>query len=89
MPIDFGATGDQVYLVLYGTGIRLCHALAEVTARVGSLELPVSFAGAHPYFTGLDQVNVALPRSLAAAGQIDVTLSIAGTASNVVTVTIR
>ena len=89
VPIDLSATGDQVYLVLYGTGIRLRHALADVTARVGSLDLPVSFAGAHPLFPGLDQVNVALPRSLAAAGQVNVSLNVASTPSNVVTVTIR
>ena len=89
VPIDLNATGDQVYLVLYGTGIRLWHALADVAARVGSLDLPVSFAGAHPLFPGLDQINVALPRSLDAVEQVNVSLNVASTTSNVVTVTIR
>jgi uncharacterized protein (TIGR03437 family) len=89
VPIDFGAADDQVYLVLYGTGIQLRNALAEVTARVGTYDLPVSFAGAHPNFPGLDQVNVALPRLLAGAGQVSVSLSVAGATSNVVTLTIR
>lgn len=89
VPVDFGAAGDQVHLALYGTGIRLRNALAEVTARVGPLDLPASFAGAHPNFPGVDQVNVALPRSLAGAGPVRVSLSVAGTVSNVVTLTIR
>ncbi len=89
IPVDFGAESDQLYLVLYGTGIRLRNALAEVTARIGALDLPVLFAGAHPNYPGLDQVNVLLPRSLAATGQANVSLSIAGTISNIVAVTVR
>lgn len=89
VPIDFGAATDQVYMALYGTGIRLRKALGDVTARVGTLDLPVSFAGAHPDFPGLDQINVMLPRSLAGAGQVTVRLGVADTASNVVNVTIR
>ena len=63
-----------------------CRAWQELD----SLEpVPVPFAGAHPLFPGLDQVNVALPRSLAAAEQVNVSLNVASTTSNVVTVTIR
>jgi uncharacterized protein (TIGR03437 family) len=88
VPIEFGVA-NQVYLVLHGTGIRRRSALESVTAQVGSIDLPVVFAGAHPDMPGLDEVNVVLPRSLVGAGEVSVRLCIASATSNVVTVTIQ
>jgi len=77
--------GGTAALVLYGTGIRNA-SLSDVTVQIGTMSLPASFAGASPNFIGLDQVNVALPQSLAGSGTVDVTVSVSGTESNVVTV---
>ncbi|MFN7929685.1 MAG: hypothetical protein U0Y68_17425 [Blastocatellia bacterium] len=37
LPIDLGAESDQVYLALYGAGIRNRRNLSGVTATVGGL----------------------------------------------------
>ena len=86
-PISLGVSVDTTYLVLYGTGIRR-HSLVAVCTIAG-LQVPVAFAGAQSAFPGLDQVNVALPRSLRGAGSVDVTLMVDGVASNTVTVVIQ
>ena len=88
-PIGFGGPGDQTALVFYGTGIRNRAALSDVTVEVGSQSLPAAYAGAAPTYVGLDQVNVLLPRSLAGSGTVSLSVSVAGTASNVLMVTFQ
>jgi uncharacterized protein (TIGR03437 family) len=71
----------QPYLILYGTGIRGA-AQANVAVKIGNINAPVSFAGAQGSFAGLDQVNVALPSSLQGKGQLVVTVTVNGQATN-------
>ena len=75
-PLDLGPATDQVYLILFGTGIRHRNSLSAVIATIGGAYAEVSFAGASPDFVGLDQVNVRVPRSLAGRGEIDVLLTV-------------
>ncbi len=77
-PID--VSGGNVFLLLYGTGIRN-HA-NPVTATIGSMTLPAAYAGAQGSFVGEDQINIALPASLAGAGLLKVTLTADGQTSN-------
>lgn len=86
VPVDFGADGDRVVLVLYGTGIRGRSALAAVTVKIGDTDLPAQYAGPQPDFAGLDQVNVELPRSLAGRGVTAITLGVDGKAATPVMV---
>jgi uncharacterized protein (TIGR03437 family) len=86
-PISFA--GDSLYLVLYGTGIRNRSANANVTCTIGGQVLPVLYSGAQGPFAGLDQVNVALPASLAGAGTVNVVVTADGHASNAVTLTFQ
>ncbi len=88
-PIDLGAESDQVFLILYGTGIRLRRALDSVRVAAGGVECEVTYAGETPGFFGLDQVNVRLPRSLAGRGGVDVALTVDGRAANRVRITVR
>jgi uncharacterized protein (TIGR03437 family) len=88
-PIDLGPDSDQVFLVLYGTGVRHHGGLAGVKAQVGGVDAEVLYAGPQPQFVGLDQVNIRLPRSLAGRGEVDVVLTVDGKAANVVRVSIR
>ena len=84
-PIDVSA--GQVFLLMYGTGIR--HA-ESVTVNLGSLTgLPVAYAGAQGAYIGEDQINVLLPASLAGAGVIQVTLVADGQTSNPVQIQIQ
>jgi uncharacterized protein (TIGR03437 family) len=88
-PIDLGPETDQVFLVLFGTGIRFRSSLSSVVTRIGGTDAQVSYAGAQGDWVGLDQVNVHIPRSLIGRGEVDVTMTADGEESNKVTVSIK
>ena len=85
-PISFGDGSNALTLVLYGTGIRGASSMSNVQVNIANLNLPVSFAGAQPTISGLDQVNVSLPQSLQGRGQVVVTVTVDGQATNMVQV---
>jgi uncharacterized protein (TIGR03437 family) len=88
-PIALGPESDQVYLILYGAGIRNRSSLTAVTCTIGGVSVPVFFAGEAPGFVGLDQVNIGpLPRSLAGRGEVDVVLMVDGRPANIVRISI-
>jgi len=89
VPLDLGPTGSTLTLVLYGTGFRGRSSPANVTCNLGGLSVPVAFVGAQPTETGLDQVNVVLPPSLAGSGNVNVSLVVDGQTSNTVTIDIQ
>ena len=90
VPIDLGAATDQVYLSLYGTGIRGFSSLSAVTVTIGGIAVPVLGAAAQSQFPGLDQVNVGpLPQTLAGKGNSSVVLKVDARTSNTVTVDIQ
>ena len=86
---DLGDASDQVYLILYGTGLRSRNLLSDVKAKVGGVDVPVIFAGPQGDFAGLDQVNLLLPRTLAGRGEAGIELTVENNAANVVTVSIK
>jgi uncharacterized protein (TIGR03437 family) len=86
LPIDFGPASDQLFLVLYGTGIRFRSALSAVSCTIGGPSASVEFADRIDGFIGLDQINVRLPRSLAGRGEVDVFLTVDGKTANTVRV---
>jgi len=88
-PIDLGPATDQVFLVLYGTGLRFRSSLSAVNCAIGATGNEVVFAGAAPLFVGVDQVNVRLSRSLIGRGAVDVALSVDGKFANTVRISIR
>jgi uncharacterized protein (TIGR03437 family) len=79
---------DQVFLVLYGTGIRHRSSDANVFATVNGVSVPAESAAQGTY-PGLDQVNLQLPHSLAGAGTVDVALMVEGQAANTIRVSIQ
>jgi uncharacterized protein (TIGR03437 family) len=89
LPIDLGPTTDQVYLVLFGTGLRFRSTLSTVKATIGGVNAEVVYAGAQPDFVGLDQVNVLLPRTLIGRGEVDVVLTVEGQVANTTRVSIK
>ncbi len=88
-PIDLGADADQVFLILYGTGIRNRSLLAAVTCTVGGVSAPVEYAGAQGTYIGLDQINVRLPKSLRGRGVADFVLVVDGQQANTVQVQLK
>jgi uncharacterized protein (TIGR03437 family) len=81
-------SGDQVYLLLFGTGIR-AHSATGVTATVGGVNTNVLGAVAQGQFLGEDQINIGpLPSSLASGSQT-VVLTVDGNPANSITVVLR
>jgi uncharacterized protein (TIGR03437 family) len=89
LPLDLGPASDQVFLVLFGTGIRARSALQAVTAKLGGTDAEVLFAGAQGDLVGLDQINLRLPGSLAGRGLINIELTADDNRSNVVQINIK
>ena len=78
-----------MFLQLYGTGIRGRSSLAAVAAKIGGVDAPVEYAGPVAGLTGLDQVKLRVPLSLAGRGEIGVVLAMDGKTANTVTVSIK
>jgi uncharacterized protein (TIGR03437 family) len=89
VPIDLSQATDEVYLVLYTTGVRYRSDVSNVTATIGGVAAQVKFAGAQGTFVGLDQVNLLVPRSLAGRGEVDVELRVDGQVANTVRASFR
>ncbi len=88
-PIDLGAEGEQVYLLLFGTGIRLRGSLSDVSVNIGGTATQVEYAGQQGGFVGLDQINVLLPRALAGRGEVDLVLTVDSKPANTVRISVR
>jgi uncharacterized protein (TIGR03437 family) len=87
--LDLGGTTEEVFLVLFGTGLRHHEALSMVSVRIGGIEAPVLFAGPQPDLAGLDQINIRLPRSLIGRGEVDLALMVEGLPANKVRINIK
>jgi len=86
VPLPIDLSQGQVYLILYGTGIRNAQ---NVTVTVGGQNVPSAFA-AQGFYAGEDQVNVGpLPLSLVGKGNVSIVLTADGLAANTVNVTFR
>ena len=85
LPISL--TTEQVYLEMYGTGIRNAN---NVTVTVGGLGVPMLYAGPTQQYPGEDQVNIGpLPAALAGQGSVKIIVTADGLQANAVTVTIQ
>lgn len=77
--------GDQIYLILYATGLRGGPA----TATVGGFSVPVAGPVAQGQYQGLDQINLGpLPLRIG-MGQKQIVIRQGDRLSNLVTVTFR
>jgi uncharacterized protein (TIGR03437 family) len=85
--INVGTGSEQVFLILYGTGIR--NHVQPVTAMIGSTAAPVAFSGAQGTFVDEDQINVLVPQSLKGAGMVNVVLTVDGQTTNPVTILVQ
>jgi uncharacterized protein (TIGR03437 family) len=79
--ISFGAASDQIFLAIYGSGIR---GASTVAATLRGQDVPVLYAGPQG-IAGLDQVNIGpLPRSFAGRGRVTILLTADGLTANAV-----
>jgi uncharacterized protein (TIGR03437 family) len=85
---DLGPDTDQVFLTLFGTGLRGVDP-ALIEAAVDGELAQVLFVGAAPGFAGVDQVNIRLKRVLIGRGEISVVLQVDDQSTNPVTINIK
>lgn len=88
VPISLDSQSN-VYLALYGTGLRGEAKLANITCTVGGVSVPVLYAGPQAQYTGFDQVNLQLPLSLRGAGIVNVVVTVDDQPSNAVQIAIE
>jgi uncharacterized protein (TIGR03437 family) len=89
VPIDLSNTADQVFLILFGTGIRGRSAISAVSAKIGAENTEVVYAGDQFEFEGLDQVNLRLSPTLRGRGEVAVELMLDGRTANTVKVNVK
>jgi uncharacterized protein (TIGR03437 family) len=89
LPIDFGEEGEEVYLVLFGTGLRSRLDLATVRATIADEDIEILYAGAQGSYVGLDQINLKVPRTLTGKGEVDLKLWVEGKLANTVRINLK
>ncbi|HWQ33398.1 MAG TPA: FG-GAP-like repeat-containing protein [Blastocatellia bacterium] len=84
-PVDLGPDGELVVLVLFASGLRKAsdpngdgNVNESVRVTIGGREFIPDFAGKHPFFVGLDQLNVLVPRNQIGRGKISLSITGAG-----------
>jgi uncharacterized protein (TIGR03437 family) len=88
VPVDLGAASDQLFLSLFGTGMRGFQQ--QAVATIGGVSVSVTGPVPQSQYVGLDQVNLGpLPRSLSGRGEVPIVLTVDGQAANSVTVNIQ
>ncbi len=88
-PINLGAPDEQVFLTLFGSGIRNRYALSSVSAKIAGVDAEVLYAGPQGFYVGVDQVNVRVPRAALVNGEVDLVVSVDGKKANTVRVNVR
>jgi len=74
--IDVSNPLEEVFLTLYGTGLRNLKSTDGLTVNVGSAAVTPTYIGAAGQYPGLDQMNLLLPSSLAGKGQVYIVIAI-------------
>lgn len=88
-PIDFAPTTEDIYIELYGTGIRNRSSQANVSVEIGGVTIPVEYASVAPGFVGLDQVNIKLPAIVDNRGEVDLTVIVDGQRTKTLKINIK
>jgi uncharacterized protein (TIGR03437 family) len=88
-PIDLGPQGEQVFLVLFLSGIRGAddpngdgNLNENFRVIIGGEEVTPQFVGPQPAFVALDQMNVQIPRTLIGGGIVNVSVVASGFSSS-------
>jgi uncharacterized protein (TIGR03437 family) len=86
VPISLPDNLAELYITLYGTGIR---NVRNINAVVGSVPAEVIFVGPQSQFPGLDQVNLHLTNTTGLTGIVPLRLKVDGIYSNSVSLQFR
>jgi uncharacterized protein (TIGR03437 family) len=82
------ASGASSWLVLFGSGIA-AGGTALTQATINGVNATVIYAGPQGAETGLDQVDLLIPSSLAGKGNVNVQITTEGITANPVQITIQ
>lgn len=86
VPSPIAFNGDDLYLLLYGTGFDAASGASGTHVLVGPAALAVQFSGPQGQYAGLDQIVAQLPSGLAGRGQLSVNVVVDGMTANPVTI---
>ncbi len=78
--------GDQVYLILYGTGLR---GASTATATINDVSVPVTGPVAHSQYPGLDQINLGPLSGRVGLGEKEIHIRASELLANPVTVKLQ
>jgi uncharacterized protein (TIGR03437 family) len=82
VPLDLGPEGEQLFIEIYGTGMR---GASQVIATLGGEPVPTSAVAPLEEFVGLDQINIGpIPRSFIGRGEAQLILIMNGSVANAV-----
>ncbi len=82
-PIPYSGVKDQISIVAFGTGFR---AGKVVRTTIGTVAVPVAYAGPQGTDAGLDQLNVGpLPAGIPIGSDVPLVMTVDGVSSNPVT----
>jgi uncharacterized protein (TIGR03437 family) len=80
LPVTVPNDESDLYLILFGTGIR--GDAEHVMVTIAGTPLTVTFAGAQGQFDGLDQINIKIPRGFQVRGQSTLALQVGTLGAN-------
>ena len=89
LPIDLGPATDQVYLILFGSGLGKSGTATTTSVSIGGTTVTPAYVGAQGTWAGLDQFNFLIPRSLIGKGKVDIIVTVNGKPSNTINVTFK
>ena len=89
VPIDLGPDTDSVSLQLSTTGVRSQSDPGAFTVQIGGDSGTVTAVQPDTATAGVDLITVLLPRTLAGAGDVDLTLAVGGKSANPVRINIK
>lgn len=84
-------SGEQLYLILFGSGLRnapnsdgdSANGVAErVTVTIGGVSAPVIYAGVAPGYVGLEQINIRIPDNVPSNPNSVVTVNVLDVLNN-------
>ena len=89
LPVDLSSVDEEVYLLLFGTGLRYRSSLGNVTVTIGGVPAQILYVGDQGNYPGLDQINVRLPKTLAGRGLVEIRLVVDQKPANAVRINFR
>jgi uncharacterized protein (TIGR03437 family) len=79
-PFSTTTGGQPTYVSIYATGLDLS---THPTVTIGGIPVDVMWSGNAPGYAGLQQINIALPASMAGVGRAPIMVTSGGQTSNV------